>query len=99
MSRSIGDECAGSVGVIHDPEFLEMAIIQEDKFLVLGSDGIFEFLPNEEVVKIVVPFWKVGDVKGACEKLLQEAQDRWVIEEEVIDDITCVIVFLNSPYN
>ena len=99
MSRIIGDGCATSVGVTHDPEFLEMAIIPEDKFIVLGSDGIWEFLPNEEVVKIVVPFWKVGDVKGACEKLLQEAQDRWVVEEEVIDDITCVIVFLNFIFN
>jgi len=29
---------------------------EEDKFIVLGSDGIFEFLSNEEVVRIVVPY-------------------------------------------
>lgn len=96
MSRSIGDGCAASVGCIHEPEFLEMTVVPEDKFIVVGSDGIFEFLSNEEVVKIVVPYWKIGDVKGAAEKLMQEAQDRWVVEEEVIDDITCVIVFLNT---
>ena len=94
MSRSIGDLVAASVGVIYEPETLEYGITPEDKFIVIGSDGIFEFLSNEEVVKIVVPYWKADDIQGACDQLCKEARDKWVLEEEVIDDITCVIVFL-----
>ena len=30
--------------------------MRDDKFIVIGSDGIFEFITNEEVVKMVVPF-------------------------------------------
>lgn len=45
----------------------------EDKFIVLGSDGIFEFLSNEEVVRIVVPYWRVGNNQGACDALAKEA--------------------------
>ena len=62
MSRSIGDLVAASVGVIHEPETLQYGVTAEDKFIVIGSDGIFEFLSNEEVVKIVVPYWKADDI-------------------------------------
>ena len=56
MSRSIGDAIAASVGVIAEPEILEYQLNSQDKFVVIGSDGVFEFLSNEDVVKIVVPF-------------------------------------------
>lgn len=36
--------------------------MKDDKFIVIGSDGIFEFITNEEVVRMVVPFWRLGDV-------------------------------------
>ena len=65
MSRSVGDLVAASVGVTCEPEFLNHDLTLEDKFLVIGSDGIFEFLSNEQVLKIVVPFWKRWDVQGA----------------------------------
>lgn len=96
MSRSLGDLVAASVGTIFEPEILDYQLTPEDQFLVIGSDGIFEFLPNEDVVRIVVPFYKTGDIQGACDQLVKEAKQTWLQEEEVIDDITCVIVFLNS---
>ena len=77
MSRSLGDGVAASVGVIPDPEILEFLLNAEDKFIAIGSDGVFEFLSNEEVVKIVVPYWKSKDVKGACEALWKESNLRW----------------------
>jgi serine/threonine protein phosphatase PrpC len=94
MSRSIGDWVAESVGVISEPEILEYSINPDDKFIVLGSDGIFDFIKNEEIVKITVPYWMRGDVNGACNALAKEARKRWIKEEEVIDDITCIVIFL-----
>jgi len=77
MSRSMGDAVAASVGVFADPEILEFALTPEDRFLVCASDGVFEFLSNEDIVKIVVPFWKENDVQGACDAVAQEARTRW----------------------
>ena len=77
MSRSLGDAVAASVGVIPDPEILEFFLMPEDKFIVIGSDGVFEFLSNEEVVKIVVPHWKIKDGQGSCEALWKESNSRW----------------------
>jgi len=96
MSRSIGDAVASSVGVICTPEILEFEITPQDKFLVLGSDGIFEFLNNEDIVRIVVPHWKKSDVQGATENLGEEAKLKWQQEEEVIDDITAICIFIKS---
>lgn len=78
MSRSFGDKVASSVGVISEPEILEFDLTQDDKFIVLGSDGIFEFLNNEDVVKLVVPYWRRNDVEGAAEVLAKEAKAAWM---------------------
>lgn len=99
MSRSIGDLVASTAGVICIPEIMDLQLEPEDKFLVIGSDGLFEFVSNEDVVRIVVPFWTKNDMAGACAALEAEARARWTQvpltqEEEVIDDITCVVVFL-----
>ena len=46
MSRSFGDTIAASIGVHSEPEFTTKKLTKEDRFLVLGSDGLFEYLTN-----------------------------------------------------
>ena len=95
MSRSFGDEIGHNIGVVVDPEILEHFFEKEDKFIVLGSDGIWEFISNEEVVNIVKDYYIENNIEGAIEHLYNEASKRWIMEEEVIDDITIIIIFLN----
>ncbi|OMJ71192.1 hypothetical protein SteCoe_30657 [Stentor coeruleus] len=98
MSRSLGDGVAASVGVICDPEILEIKLVPEDKFIIIASDGVFEFISNEEIVRIVVPYYRVQDCEGTCDAIVREANKRWKREEEVIDDITAVCIFLDIPH-
>jgi len=58
MSRSLGDTIAHEVGVVSIPEVKSFLVGIEDKFIVIGSDGVFEFLTNEDVAKIVLPFYQ-----------------------------------------
>jgi serine/threonine protein phosphatase PrpC len=95
MSRSFGDEIGHKVGVVVDPEIMEHNFIKEDKFIVLGSDGIWEFIGNDEVVEIVKDYYLENNIEGAIEHLYNEASKRWIMEEQVIDDITVMIIFLN----
>lgn len=95
MSRSLGDGAAASVGVIAVPEVLELDLTPADKFIVLGSDGVFEFISNEEAVKMVIPYWKLGDTEGAVEALERASVVQWKHNEEVIDDITSLVVYLD----
>lgn len=46
MSRSFGDIVASQAGVICEPEILSFELTEEDKFIVLASDGVWEFLDN-----------------------------------------------------
>ena len=95
MSRSLGDELAASVGVSSVPEILEFQLTAADKFILLGSDGVFEFISNEEAVKLVIPYWTVQDPEGSVATLERTAVLRWREEEDVIDDITSLAVFLD----
>ena len=90
MSRSFGDEIGHSIGVVVDPEILEHFFEKEDKFIVLGSDGIWEFISNEEVVEIVKEYYLQNNIEGAIEHIYNEASKRWLMEEEVIDDIIVI---------
>jgi len=58
MSRSLGDKVAQSVGVSPEPDVLEFTLTIKDRFVVIASDGVWEFLPNEEVAQIVLPFYE-----------------------------------------
>ena len=44
MSRSFGDEIAHSVDVSDEYEVREVELKDEDKFFVVGSDGLWKFM-------------------------------------------------------
>ena len=96
MSRSFGDEVAASVGTISEPEIDYFDITEDDKFIILASDGIWEFISSQECVNIVKDFYLKKDLKGCLKYLLNESSKRWIKEEEVIDDITAVIIFFEN---
>lgn len=60
MSRSIGDGLAHLYGVIPDPDIECVSITHEDKFLIIASDGVWEFLTNQQVAEIVAPYFNKG---------------------------------------
>ena len=39
-------------------EILELDLGKDDKYIVLASDGVWEFLQNDEVAAIVRPFYE-----------------------------------------
>jgi len=93
MSRSFGDKVAASVGVSAQPEFVVHTLVPGDKFLIIATDGVWEFVSNHAAVEMVVPFLAKGDTKGAAELLCNKAEERWLEEGDVVDDITAVVLF------
>ncbi|POM59999.1 Protein phosphatase 2C, partial [Phytophthora palmivora] len=104
MSRSFGDSVAKTVGVTAEPD---VTIVEKlnfsDKrngerppaFAVLASDGIWEFMTTDECIDFVATCIVDSGMppQEACTALVEEACDRWDAEEDVIDDITAVVVF------
>ncbi len=97
MSRALGDKSASEAGVICTPEIIQETLRESDKALIMGSDGIWEHLPNEKVAQIVGEYYEKNDVVAACEKLTKEAVKEWEEKAggEVVDDITAIVVFFN----
>ena len=93
MSRSIGDLIASTLGVIPEPKFLEETIDKDTKFIVVASDGVWEFLDNNTVKDIVMPYYEKNDPNGACKELIKKSTEWWNKEDIVVDDITVVVVF------
>ena len=93
MTRSFGDRVAATVGVISEPEIKEEKLDENDKFMIIASDGIWEFISSQECVDIISNFYEKNDIKGCCQYLYEESSKRWIKEEEVIDDTTLILVF------
>ena len=95
MTRSFGDRVAATVGVISEPEIKEFDFDENDKFMIIASDGIWEFISSQECVEIIKGFYEKNDMKGCAEHLYEESSKRWMKEEEVIDDTTLILVFFD----
>ena len=92
VNRSLGDVVAHSAGVISDPEFSEFELDSNvDKFLVVATDGLWEFINNQETLEIVEG--QIGPAQ-AVDTLVTEAGTRWMQEEQVIDDTTVIVANL-----
>lgn len=90
MSRSIGDTVGAKAGVTSTPDVKSLRVQKDWRFLLLCSDGIWEFITSQEAVDIVGRF-AAGDAQKAAESLASEAWNRWVREEgNVVDDITVI---------
>ncbi len=61
-----------------------------------ASDGVWEFIQNQEACNIVAAH--MPDTTAAAQALVDEATKRWHAEEEVVDDITALVVsFVPGP--
>ena len=99
MSRSIGDKIAHNIGVINEPEIMEFTSDELAKVIVLGSDGVFQFLNNKEICDIIFEKKEknVDNNEYICKRIINLSRNKFIENEDyVIDDITISLVFINS---
>ncbi|OMJ75587.1 hypothetical protein SteCoe_25242 [Stentor coeruleus] len=96
MTRCFGDSVSKNIGVLSEPEITKYELTGTDRFLVIASDGIWEYLSNRKVVKIVEKQWKFGTVKSACDQLMNAAVKKWNQHGEYMDDISFIIIFFKD---
>ena len=93
MSRSIGDFYGKKIGVIPDPEIIEWKLTVHSKYIVLCSDGVWEFLNNKDVMEMGKKYYLKNNPREFCKELIDTSSKCWEKEDIVIDDITVVVVF------
>lgn len=77
MSRSFGDNISKPIGVTSEPEIIKMKLDKRDKFILVASDGVWEFITNQQVLQLIVPYYKEGKLQEACDALSRLAYERW----------------------
>ena len=95
MTRSFGDQIASTVGVISDPEIIQFNYDFNDKFIIVASDGLWEYLSVEEIVNVTGEYYLQNNIGDAIQKLYNMAYYKWSENDISIDDITIIIIFLN----
>lgn len=96
MSRSIGDTEGSGAGIISVPDISERLLKNQDKIIVAASDGIWEVLSNEQVLKIAKEFYERGEAEEAAKELVKVATKEWRKISTRTDDITALVIFLNN---
>lgn len=96
MTRALGDTLARKCGVISTPEVTITPLSPVDAFVILASDGIWEFISSQEAVDLAGSYMQAGRLEDCCQALVAEATLRWRREEDCIDDITVLVAEINS---
>ena len=97
LTRSIGDLEAEKIGIISEPDIIIKKKDSTCKYLVLGSDGLWDVIKPYDVRRIVNPYFLKSDTNGACNALLKAACKNWDKEGCERDDITIIVVFIGTP--
>lgn len=96
VARTLGDQAIKEQGVIATPEVVKTEVdTRRTVFLLLASDGVWEFLDSQRVVNTIA---SVEDGPAKLAKLQLEAKNKWKHthpgEGGYCDDITSVLVQL-----
>ncbi|OMJ87806.1 hypothetical protein SteCoe_10367 [Stentor coeruleus] len=101
MTRCFGDSVSKIIGAISEPGsfYLEVTKYEmsiNDRFMVIATDGIWEYLSNQKVVRVVNKEWEEGSVRTACNKLMELAIQKWKKQGEYMDDISFFVIFFKD---
>ncbi|CAG9332429.1 unnamed protein product [Blepharisma stoltei] len=94
-SRALGDAIAQMVGVSPLPQFEDIPFQDNFEYLIMGSDGVWEFIKDQEAADTIAKSGK--NVRQGAQTLASLAWQRWITtEEDVVDDITVLAIHLPS---
>ncbi|KAL7239532.1 hypothetical protein ACSBR2_005431 [Camellia fascicularis] len=96
MSRAFGDYFVKDFGLISVPEVTQRHISNQDQFVVLATDGVWDVVSNQEAVQIV---YSTPDRAKSAKRLVQHASQAWKRKRRgfVADDISAICLFFHSP--
>lgn len=96
ITRSIGDMVGTMAGVVCAPSVQTLRIEPDCQFVLLCSDGVWEFIKSQEAVDLVGQY-PPCNAHEAAKALGAEAWKRWIEKEgDVVDDLTVVVAWLNE---
>lgn len=81
--------------VIAEPEVTATTITEDDQFLLLACDGLFDVYSSEDVVRIVKENLEAhGDPQRTCQELTRGA----IFDRNSRDNVSVILIVLNKWY-
>ena len=74
LQYTVPDLDGKKIGIISDPEIVTKKINENSKFIVIGSDGLWDVIQPYDVSRIARTYFNKGDIDGACKNLLKKAK-------------------------
>jgi len=99
MSRAIGDHGLRPY-VIPEPEITVVSRAEDDDFLLLASDGLWDVMANQEATNLAIRCltraWEKGASRKAAVRIAASVLTKAAIDRGSKDNVTVVIVDLKS---
>lgn len=93
ISRAFGDSLAQSIGVSVEPDIYKKVIEQDDKYIILSSDGVWEFIQDQQAIDLI------QDSENPAKVLSEVSWKKWIEQEgDAVDDITVIVLNLQEFY-
>lgn len=98
MSRSIGDLALQKVGVSSHPVVSTYQLVDGDDFIIIASDGVWQFISSSQAVDIVGTCFDNGqNAMETCKILIEKSVEQWRSREgDYRDDITAIVIRLKD---
>ncbi|XP_022727611.1 probable protein phosphatase 2C 49 isoform X2 [Durio zibethinus] len=97
VSRALGDWDMkfprGSSPLIAEPEFRQVLLTEDDEFVIIGCDGIWDVMSSQHAVSLVRRgLWRHGDPEQCARDLVKEA-----LCHNTCDNLTVIVVCFFAP--
>ena len=84
------------VGVTHIPDVYKIRLKPENKYLVLCSDGVSQFISDAAILQEVHSAYQAGlPPQIVARNLCTWAAQEWMKFDTCIDDCTAVVIYLS----
>ncbi|KAL5203990.1 hypothetical protein ABZP36_008861 [Zizania latifolia] len=95
MARAFGDFCLKDFGLISVPDVTYRRITENDEFVILATDGVWDVLSNQEVVDVIA---SCSGRSMAARSVVDLANQTWKFKYPTskTDDCAAVCLFLNK---
>ena len=89
LTRTLGDKEMKKYGVVPIPDFFCKKISNDDLFVIIGSDGVWDIIEENEI-------YKIGIEKGLSSEEFSKKLINISKERDTRDNASCIVVKLNK---
>lgn len=94
LTRSFGDKELKKHGVISEPDFFVKKIDEDDKFVIIASDGVWDTVKENDILELEKKS-RNGDWAFSSDEFSKKIV-RLAVDKGTMDNVSCIVIKLNK---